>query len=82
MTKMRWLWRLMILFIFISLFKMFTVSQPEAFISWPEKKVWTSKIVWQIQQWQHQAQDLPASVQFEIKRFWNKLQPLGGGKSV
>jgi hypothetical protein len=79
---MRWLWRLMILFIFISLFKLFSTAQPQAFINWPEKKIWTSKIVWQIQQWQHRAQDLPASVQFEIKRFWNELHPLGEGKSV
>ncbi|MFZ3102724.1 MAG: hypothetical protein WA131_00690 [Desulfitobacteriaceae bacterium] len=80
---MRWLWRLMILFIFISFFKMFlSTPQPQAFITWPERQDWTRRVQWQVQQWQRQAQDLPASVQMEIKHFRDEFQPQGDGKSV
>ena len=80
---MRWLWRLMILFVVISLVKVFIITpQPQAFITWPEGQDWKRRVQWQVQQWQRQAQDLPATVQMEVKQLWNEFQPQGDGKSV
>lgn len=79
---MRWLWRLIMLFAFLVLVRTLFVPQPKAFIALPEGQNWEQKIQWEIRQWQKLSQDLPASIEVEVRRFWKGFQPHGEGKEV
>lgn len=78
---MRWFWRLLTLSI-ILLGLRTLVPQPEVFISWPEENSWAPKIHGEIKQLQQFTQDLPASIEVEVRRLWNDFQPNGDGKEV
>ena len=79
---MRWLWRLMTLFIFLGFLRTFLVPQPKIFIAWPEGQSWSQKIQVEMKQLQKITQDLPASIEVEVRRLWKDFQPNGDSKEV
>lgn len=79
---MRWLWRIFVLFLLLSFLKGIVAPQPQAFITWPEKNTFVQKIKWDWQQWRRGVQDLPASIEVEIRRLRQDFQPDGGSTSV
>ncbi|MHB1651167.1 MAG: hypothetical protein ACYCVD_01655 [Desulfitobacteriaceae bacterium] len=79
---MRWLWRIVVLFLLLSLFKIVWVPQPRAFIAWPERNSMVDKIKWDWRRWQEQVQDLPASIEVEMRRLWQDYKPNSDGKPV
>ena len=79
---MRWLWRLLTFFVLLAFLRTYIVPQPKAFIAWPEEKNWGLKIQVEIKQLQKFTQDLPASIDVEVRRLWNDYRPSGDGKEV
>ncbi len=79
---MRWLWRLLTLLVFLAFLKTLIVPPPKAFITWPEEGNWTIKIQDDIKQLQKFTQDLPASIEVQVRRFWNDFQSTGEGERV
>ncbi|KUO75456.1 MAG: hypothetical protein APF81_12525 [Desulfosporosinus sp. BRH_c37] len=79
---MRWLWRLLVFLVLLAFLRSFIVPQPKAFIAWPENKNWTLKIQEEIKQLQKFSQDLPASIEVEVRRLWYDFRPSGDGKEV
>lgn len=79
---MRWLWRLLILFVFLMIVRTFIVPQPTTFIALPERQTWGEKIQGEIRQWQKMSQDLPASIEVEVRRLWKDFRPNGEVKEV
>ena len=79
---MRWLWRLLTFLVLLAFLRNFIVPQPKVFISWPEAQNLAPKIQGQIKQLQRFTQDLPASIEVEVRRLWNDFQPSGDGKQV
>lgn len=75
---MRWLW----LFIFLGFLRTFLDPQPKVFIAWPEGQNWPQKIQGEMRQLQKFTQDLPASIEVEVRRLWKDFQPSGNGKEV
>lgn len=74
---MRWLWRLVILLILAGIWRNLSVPQPKAFIVWPERSNWVRKIQSEMKQLQQLAQDLPTSIEVEVRRLWKGFQPNG-----
>ena len=79
---MRWLWRLFTILVLLAFLRTLIVPQPKAFIAWPEEKNWALKLQGEIKQLQKFTQDLPASIEVEVRRLWNDFQPSGDGKQV
>ena len=79
---MRWFWRFVTLLVLLAFVQTFIVPQPKAFIAWPEEKNWTLRLQGEIKQLQRFTQDLPASIEVEMRRLWNDYQPSGDGKEV
>ena len=79
---MRWFWRFVTLLVLLAFVRTFIVPQPKAFIAWPEEKDWGLKLQGEIKQLQRFTQDLPASIEVEVRRLWNDYQPSGDGKEV
>ena len=79
---MRWLWRLFTILVLLAFLRTLIVPQPKAFIAWPEEKNWALKIQGEIKQLQKFTQDLPASIEVEVRRLWNNFRPSGDGKEV
>lgn len=79
---MRWLWRLLTFLVLLTFLRTLIVPQPKAFIAWPEEKKWALKIQGEIKQLQKFTQDLPASIEVEVRRLWNDFRPSGDGKEV
>ncbi|MBP1760427.1 MAG: hypothetical protein H6Q63_1344 [Firmicutes bacterium] len=79
---MRWLWRLVILVVFLGLVQTLFAPQPKAFIAWSEGQSWVQKIQGELKQWQRLSQDLPASIEVEVRRLWKEFQPNGDAKEV
>ncbi|KJR47856.1 hypothetical protein UF75_1712 [Desulfosporosinus sp. I2] len=79
---MHWLWRLFILSVFLVLIRMLFVPQPKVFISLPEEQNWGQIIQGEMRQWQKLSQDLPASIEVEVRRLWKDFKPNGQGKEV
>jgi hypothetical protein len=79
---MRWLWRLLTLLVLLGILRTLIVPQPEAFIVWPERANWAQRIQGEMKQLQRLSQDLPASIEVEVRRFWQDFQPNGDGKEV
>lgn len=79
---MRWLWRLLTLAVLLGLVQTLFFSQPKAFIALPIGQSWGQKIKGELRQWQRLSQDLPASIEVEVRRFWKDFQPNGNGKEV
>jgi len=79
---MRWLWRLLTLVVLLAFIRTLIVPQPQVFISWPEQKNWAPKIQGEIKQLQQFTQDLPASIEVEVRRLWNDFKPSENGKEV
>ena len=81
-SKMRWLWRLLTLIVFLMIVRTFLLPQPKAFIAWPEGRNWEQKLQGEMKQWQRLAQDLPASIEVEVRRLWKDFRPIGDAKEV
>ncbi len=79
---MRWLWRLLTLFVFLGFIRTLFVPQPKAFIAWPERENWLQKIQVEMKQWKKLTQDLPSSIEVEVRRLWNDFRPNGDGQEV
>lgn len=79
---MRWLWRLLTLVVLLAFLRTLIVPEPKAFIAWPEEKNWELKIQGEIKQLQKITQDLPASIEVEVRRLWSDFQPRGNGEEV
>lgn len=79
---MRWLWRLVILSVVLLLVRAYLVPHPKAFISFPEGDNWGQKLQGEMKQWQKLSQDLPASIEVEVRRLWNDFRPNGEAKEV
>lgn len=79
---MRWLWRLLTLLVLLAVIRTLIVPHPQAFIVWPEENNWAPIIQGEIRQLQKITQDLPASIEVEVRRLWNDFQPSGDGKEV
>lgn len=79
---MRWVWRLVVLFLVLGYFGTFATSQPKAFIAWQEGQDWSQVINTRMRQLQRFTQDLPASIEVEVRRLWNDFQANRGGKEV
>lgn len=80
--RMRWIWRLFVFFVFLILVQNLFNPQPKAFISLPEGENWGRKIQGEMRQWQRLSQDLPASIEVEVRRLWRDFQPNGVAKEV
>jgi len=78
----RWLWRLLIILVVVSLLKGIGTPEPSVFIVSPDREDWTDKVQSEIRQWQNIIQDLPASIEAEIKQMWQEFQPDGSGEIV
>jgi hypothetical protein len=81
-SKMRWLWRLFTILVLLAFLRTLIVPQPKAFIAWPEEKNWALKLQGEIKQFQKFTQDLPASIEVEVRRIWNDFRPSWDGKKV
>jgi len=79
---MRWLWRLLTLIVILVFVRSFSAPQPQAFIDWPVEKDWALKLQGEIKNFQKFSQDLPASIEVEVRRLWNDYRPSGSGKEV
>ncbi len=79
---MRWLWRLFMFVVLLGLIQTLFVSQPKVFIAWPEGQSWVQKIQGELREWQRLSQDLPASIEVEVRRLWKDFEPNGNGKEV
>jgi len=79
---MRWLWRIAVLLLLLILVRGTVIPKQQAFISWPEQSVWLQKVKWDLKHWQEGLQDLPTSIEVEIRRLWHDVQPLGDGRKV
>lgn len=79
---MRWFWRLFTFLVLLVLIRTLFVPQPRTFIAWPEEQNWALKIQGEIKQMQKFTQDLPASIEVEVRRLFNDFQPSGSGKEV
>ena len=79
---MRWLWRLLTLIVFLGLIRKVFVPQPKAFIAWPEGHTWEQKLQGEMKQWQKLSQDIPASLEVEVRRLWKDFRPNGDGQEV
>ena len=79
---MRWFWRLLTLLIFLVFLRTLIIPQPKAFIAWAEERNWPLKIQEEMKQFQQFTQDLPTSIEVEVRRLWNNFQPSGNGKEV
>ncbi|MFZ3130251.1 MAG: hypothetical protein WA125_03905 [Desulfosporosinus sp.] len=81
-SKMRWLWRLLAFLALLVFLRTFIVPQPKAFIAWPEEKKWALIIQGEIKQLQKFSQDLPASIEVEVRRLWNDFRSSGEVKEI
>ncbi len=79
---MRWFWRLLTFLVLLAFLRTQFVPQPKAFIAWPEENNWALKIQGEIRQMQRFTQDLPASIEVEVRRLLNNFQPIGDGLEV
>ncbi|HZK83753.1 MAG TPA: hypothetical protein VFC58_03580 [Desulfosporosinus sp.] len=79
---MRWLWRILALVVLLAFLRTLSTPEPMGFIAWPEEKNWELRIQGEIKQFQKITQDLPASIEVEVRRFWSDFRPRGAGKEV
>jgi hypothetical protein len=79
---MRWFWRVFILVMFVFLLKTLAFSEPKAFISWPEGQRWIQQVNMGIKHWQSITQDLPASLEVEVRQLLKDFRSYGNGEEV
>ncbi|WP_407308675.1 hypothetical protein [Desulfosporosinus sp. SB140] len=79
---MRWLWRVLLLGMFLFLIKTLTLSEPKTFITWPEGQNLVQKINFEVKHWQSMTQDLPASLEVEVRQLLKDFQSNGSGQEV
>ncbi len=80
---MRWIWKLAMFLVIIVLAKnLLSDNKPKAFIDFQNGISWEDRISGQLRIWQQQIQDLPASIETQIKQLWQDFQPDDHGKIV
>lgn len=79
---MRWLFRLLTLLVFLILVRAFIVPQSQAFISWPEEQTWVCKVQGQMKYIQTLAQDLPTSIEVEVRRLLKDFRTIGNAQEI
>lgn len=79
---MHWLWRVLVVLLLVLLLRNMYLPQQQAFIFWPQAESWQKNFYWEILEIQKGAQDLPTSLEIEIRRLFQEFQPTGEGKSV
>ncbi|MDR3584419.1 MAG: hypothetical protein P4L59_03750 [Desulfosporosinus sp.] len=79
---MRWVWRLLTFLVILGFLRTLMVPQPKAFIAWPERPIWAQTIQGEMKQLQRLTQDLPASIEVEVRRLWKDFRPNGDDKEV
>lgn len=80
---MKWLWRALMLVVVLALVQnFFSPTAPKAFIRWEESDSWVDRAGAQLRYWQQQIQDLPASIEVEIKKLWDDVKPDGKSQAV
>lgn len=68
--------------VFILLVKTAFTPQNQAYIVWPENPNFVERVKFQMDQFQKDAQDLPANVEMQIKRLWKEVKPGNEAKLV
>ncbi len=79
---MSWLWRILVVILLGLLLKSIVNVPARTFISWSQGLVWVERVQWQIHAWQQEVQDLPASMELEIRRLWQEYHPSGDSQQV
>ena len=79
---MRWLWRVLFIIMFLCLIRNLTPSEPKTFIAWSVGQNWVQKITLELKHWQSMSQDLPASLEVEVRQFLNDFRSYGNGEEV
>lgn len=79
---MRWVWRVLFLFLLAYFLKSVAFAQPTEFISWPQGQNWNQRISYEIKQWQSFSQDLPESLEVEIRQLFRDFKSSGSGQEV
>ncbi|KLU67940.1 hypothetical protein DEAC_c03480 [Desulfosporosinus acididurans] len=78
---MRWFWRVLLLIGFIAVLKTYTLTEKKTFISWPEGD-WAQKLNFEVKHWQAITQDLPESLEVEVRQFLKDFRVSGSGEEV
>jgi len=81
-SKMPWFWRLLTFLVLLVLMRTQFFPQPSSFIAWSEEGNWAHRIQGELKQMQKFTQDLPASIEVEVRRLLNDFHPSGAGKEV
>jgi hypothetical protein len=76
------LWRLFVIVVFILLLKTTFTPQTQAYIVWPENPNFVERVKFQVDQLQKNAQDLPANIEMQIRRFLKDVKPGNDAKLV
>lgn len=80
---MRLIWKVAVFLLIVVLAqKAFSSNAPKDFIDFHSKTPWKEQLQTQLGVWQEQIQDLPASIEVQIKQLWQDVQPGGNGKAV
>jgi hypothetical protein len=79
---MRWLLRLLTLFVMLILLKTLISPQPHVFIAWSESQTWLTKIHEEMKFLQAMTQDLPTSIEAEMRRFFKDFRLMGNAQEV
>ncbi|MDQ7096012.1 hypothetical protein REC12_20665 [Desulfosporosinus sp. PR] len=79
---MRWLWRVLLLGMFLYIIKTLALPEPKTFIAWPEGQSWVEKINFEVKHWQRMSQDLPASLEVEVRQLFKDFHSNGNGEEV
>lgn len=75
---MRWLWRLLVLLVVIALWQSLDNNAKGQAVS----GYVTQKVKVEVQYLQKQVQDMPASLEAEIRRLFGEFKPSGDGETV
>lgn len=80
---MRLIWKVAVFLLIIVLAKKaFSPNPPKDFIDFHGGTSWTEQLQNQLGVWQQQIQDLPASIEVQIKQLWQDVRPSGNGEAV
>lgn len=79
---MRWLWRVLFIMMFLYFIRTVTLPEPNTFIAWPEGQTWVRKINFELKHWQSMSQDLPTSLEVEVRQLLKDFRSYGSGEEV
>lgn len=76
------LWRFLALLVILACIKVLFVPQSQEFISWSKGNAVILKLQGEFKQLQRYSQDLPTSIQMEVRRLWGDFRRSENGKEV